>query len=191
MDNGTDWIADTAFFDHPIQRGYFFRTTTETDTGDADSGFGVLINPDFGLFAQFEIGSLDTLVEAVGAPTIDSARKKAVLSSDALFVSADDVLIFCLDDLIMDLGDGAPMFGGILAHAVAGAIERGDVQALMRIVGVQQDRHLQFSQLIARCFVLLQISRGGLVLVDLGVIFAKHTPHLVPPQELNTSCCRP
>src|SRR5690606_36633683 len=98
---------------------------------------------DLGLRAELVVCCFHAPLEGEAADAIDVAQDRVVLGEGALDIAAADVidpLIIQGAYLFVNFGNNAPVLGRVIEHAIASAIERSDVQSLVRFTGVHINR---------------------------------------------------
>ena len=87
----------------------------------------------------------------------------------------------------MDFPDSAPVLGGVLEDTVAGSVHGCDIQPLVRVGTVQQQRRLHLLQLMLCLRISLQIGLCDRIMpYGIGVF-----THLPCPFFLNMYGCKP
>ena len=172
---GVQWVADAALFDHALQCRHFLGAAAEADTGHTDLRLRIFVNPYFGLLAKLVVCRFYTLLERMSVPSIQQRfrfAQRPILGEGAFDVIAGyvfDALPVQQTNLIINLCDGAPVLRLVIEPAVAGAVQRGDVQALVRVVGMQQHRYTHPVQIRLSLPVSVQVVLVG----GVGIYAAK------------------
>nr|WP_229814951.1 hypothetical protein [Vulcaniibacterium thermophilum] len=156
-------IANAALLDHPQQRRHLLCAAAESNADYPDLRLRIFPQPGFRLHAQLEIRRFHALVEGMGeapVPEPFGRSQHAVLGERAFDIAAGDVCDargFQVADLLVDPGDRAPVLGLVVVQTVAGAVERGDEQALVRVVAAHEHRHAKLLQRGVRASIAVQI----------------------------------
>jgi hypothetical protein len=148
-------VLDAALFDQGGEAGGLFRAAAEADRDQADLRLRVLFQPTRRLIDEPSVHLLQAPFVGVSGGLVVVTRRPTLLGAGPGHVADPDALMAALIervDLVAQVADVGQRVGAV--GVVAGAVEGGDEQALVRVVGVQEHRHAQVAHLFARIGVL-------------------------------------
>ncbi len=171
---GAIGVPQATLVHQSLQGGHLFGAAAEAHAGHPNLRLRVFLQPCLGLRAQLEVRRLHPLVEGVAEAAVPKPGRGLPhpgLGEGAFDVAAGDVadtIVLELADLLGDVRHHTPVLGLVIEQAVAGTVQGGDEQPLVRVIGVQQHRDAHVRQRRLGLAVAVQVLRIGRVIA--------HTP---------------